>query len=123
MLNGRLGSQALTRMMNYDPERLVSPLHRPEPDTDDQLTLGFKGLGLKQMASYGHNVPEGFVLSTELFSAMPAMSYRPLYDDTIERIGGALSQLEKMTGLRLGDPAARCCSRSARVRRSQCRAS
>ncbi len=105
LLNGRLGGQALTRMMNYDPERLVSPLHKPKPGTDDQRTLGFKGLGLKQMASYGHNVPEGFVLSTELFSALPAMSYRPLYDDTIARIRGALGELERLTGLRLGDPA------------------
>ncbi len=103
-LTGRLGSRALTRMMNYDPERLVSDLHKPKPDTDDQMTLGFKGLGLKQMASYGHNVPQGFVLSTELFGAMPAMAHQPLYDDTIERIRTALGQLEKQTGLRLGDP-------------------
>ena len=103
-LNGRLSSQALTRMMNYDPERLVSPLHKPRPLTDDQMTLGFKGLGLKQMASYGHNVPEGFVLSTELHGARPAMSYRPLYDDTIARIRDALGQLERRTGMRLGDP-------------------
>jgi pyruvate,orthophosphate dikinase len=86
MLHGRLDNHALTRMMNYDPERLVSPLHRPKPGTDDQRTLGFKGLGLKQMAAYGHRVPEGFVLSTELFQAMPAMSYPPLYDDTMQRI-------------------------------------
>ncbi len=93
MLNGRLDNQALTRMMNYDPERLVSPIHRPKPGTDDQMTLGFKGLGLKQMAAYGHSVPEGFVLSTELFGAMPAMSYPPLYDDTIQRVQKALDAL------------------------------
>ncbi len=44
LLNGRLGSQALTRMMNYDPERLVSPLHKPRPSTDDQMTLGLQGV-------------------------------------------------------------------------------
>jgi pyruvate,orthophosphate dikinase len=104
-LTGRLGGHALTRMMNYDPERLISPIHKPKPDTDDQITLGFKGLGLKQMASYGHRVPEGFIISTELFNAMPAMSYRPLHDDTIQRIAGALRRLERMTALRLGDPA------------------
>ena len=104
LLNGRLGSQALTRMMNYDPERLVSPLHKPRTETDDQMTLGFKGLGLKQMAAYGHRVPEGFVLTIELFGAMPAMSYQPLYDDTIQRVQKALVQLERRTGLRLGDP-------------------
>jgi pyruvate,orthophosphate dikinase len=104
MLNGRLNNQALTRMMNYDPERLVSPIHKPKPNTDDQMTLGFKGLGLKQMALYGHRVPQGFILTTELFDARPAMSYRPLYDDTIARIRRALCQLERQTGLRLGDP-------------------
>lgn len=102
-LNGRLSCQALTRMMNYDPERLVSPIHEFKPNTDGQMSLGFKGLGLKQMASYGHKVPEGFVLTTELFDAMPAMSYKPLYDDTIDRLRQAIQQLEKNTRLRLGD--------------------
>ena len=92
MLNGRLDSRGLTRMMNYDPERLVSPIHTPKRGTDDQTTLGFKGLGLKQMASYGHRVPEGFVLSTELFGAIPAMSYPPLYDDTIRRVQEAVER-------------------------------
>ena len=73
-------------MMNYDPERLVSRIHKAKPGTDDQMTLGFKGLGLKQMASYKHRVPQGFILTTELFSAMPAMAHRPLFDDTIERV-------------------------------------
>jgi len=105
MLNERLGIQALTRMMNYDPERLVSPIHKPEAATDDQLSLGYKGLGLKEMASFGLRVPEGFILTTELFGAMPAMSYRPLYADTVQRVRRALGQLERQTGLRLGDQA------------------
>ena len=104
LLNGRLDSRGLTRMMNYDPERLVSPIHKPKRGTDDQTTLGFKGLGLKQMTAYGHRVPEGFVLSTELFGAMPAMSYPPLYDDTIHRVHEAVGALERQIGLRLGDP-------------------
>jgi pyruvate,orthophosphate dikinase len=104
-LTGRLSNHALTRMMNYDPERLVSPIHEARPAVDDQMTLGFKGLGLKQVASYGHQVPQGFVLSTELFSAMPAMRYRPLFDDTLERVRAAIARLERETGLRLGDPA------------------
>ena len=103
-LTGRLSNHALTRMMNYDPERLVSHLHQPRPGVDDQMTLGFKGLGLKQMASYGHQVPHGFILSTELFSSLPAMAYKPLYDDTIERIRNAVAHLQKETGLYLGDP-------------------
>ena len=103
-LEGRLSNRGLTRMMNYDPERLVSPIHQAKPETDDQRTLGFKGLGLKQMASYGHRVPEGFILTTELFRARPALSHRPLYDDTIDRIRKALGQMEEETSLHLGDP-------------------
>lgn len=103
-LAGKLSNHALTRMMNYDPKRLISPIHEPKPAIDDQMTLGFKGLGLKQMASYGHRVPEGFIISTQLFSVLPAMTHRPLFNDTLERIRTAIARLEKQTGLRLGDP-------------------
>ncbi len=104
VLTDKLSNTALTRMMNYDPERLLSRIHRPNKRTDDQMTLGFKGLGLKQMAAYKHQVPQGFILSTELFSAMPAMAHRPLYEDTLDRVQKAIGDLEKETGLRLGDP-------------------
>ena len=104
-LTGRLSNHALTRMMNYDPERLVSPIHQPRPGVDDQMTLGFKGLGLKQMASYGHQVPQGFILTTELFSALPAMAYRPLYDDTIAAHPRRASRTcRRRRGSYLGDP-------------------
>jgi pyruvate,orthophosphate dikinase len=103
-LTDRLSNAALTRMMNYDPERLISHIYSAKPGTDDQMTLGFKGLGLKQMASYNHHVPPGFILTTELFGAMPAMAYRPLFDDTLERLGTAIARLQKDTGLKLGDP-------------------
>ncbi len=103
-LTGQLDAHGLTRMMNYDPERLISPIHRSKPGVDDQRTLGFKGLGLKQMSAYGHKVPEGFVLSTELSQVHPALSYEPLYDDMLRRIRRSLVRLERQTGLRLGDP-------------------
>ena len=103
-LTGRLTNPALTRMMNYDPKRLISPIHVSKPGTDDQRALGVKGLGLKQMAAYGHQVPPGFILTTELFGAMPAMAHRPLFDDTIQRVEKAMARLQKETGLKLGDP-------------------
>jgi pyruvate,orthophosphate dikinase len=104
MLTEKLSNHALTRMINYDPERLVSRIHMAKPAIDDQMSLGFKGLGLKQMAAYKHRVPQGFILTTELFSAMPAMAHRPLFNDTVERVRRSIADLEKETGLRLGDP-------------------
>lgn len=103
-LTGRLSPEALTRMMNYDSDGLISHLGELHPETDDQMTLGYKGLGLKQLAQYGHNVPDCFVITTELFAAMPAMSYKPLYQDTLLRIRHALDRLQERTGLELGNP-------------------
>jgi len=102
-LTGELSPEALTRMMNYDSDGLVSHLREPRP-SDDQMTLGYKGLGLKQLAGFGHNVPDCFIITTELFAALPAMSYLPLYRDTIARIRKALDALEERTGLQLGNP-------------------
>lgn len=103
-LTGELSPQALTRMMNYDPDCLISHLREFDPETDDQMTLGHKGMGLKHIASHGHNVPECFVITTELFAALPAMSYLPLYKDTLARIRRGLERLEERTGLQLGNP-------------------
>lgn len=100
----KVESRDLTRMMAYDPDRLVSWLDRPDPNVNDQMTLGYKALGLKKMTEYGYTVPEGFVLTTELFAVFPAMSHRPLYEHTLARIRHALAQLEEKTGLQLGDP-------------------
>jgi pyruvate,orthophosphate dikinase len=100
----RLRSGDLNRMMNYDPDHLVSWIHEPDHELDDQIALGYKALGLKHLAEFGHRVPEGFILTTELFAAMPAMSYQPLFDDTVERVRTAIRRLEAQTGLVLGDP-------------------
>ena len=99
-----LDADDVTRMMNYDPDRLVSWIHERDPATDDQITLGSKALGLKHLAEYGHQVPEGFILSTELYTALPAMRFRPLYEDTIARLRSAVGRLECATGLTLGNP-------------------
>ena len=48
-------------------------------------------------------MPEGFILTTELYTALPTMSYRPLFDDTIARLREAVTRLEHATGRRLGD--------------------
>ena len=45
MLNGRLDSHGLTRMMNYDPERLVSPIHKPKRRHRRPDDAGLQGAG------------------------------------------------------------------------------
>ena len=94
----------LDRMMNFDPGRLVSWIHEPGDEQDQPITLGYKALGLKQLAASGYRIPEGFVLTTELFGALPAMGCQPLRDDSIVRIESAIRELEEICGLRMNDP-------------------
>jgi pyruvate,orthophosphate dikinase len=100
----KVESGKLHRMVNYDPSRLVSWIHEPGDGQDEQITLGSKALGLKQLAEWGHRVPDGFVLTTELFGALPAMSYEPLEEDSVVRIRNAIQRLEESSDLRIGDP-------------------
>ena len=74
------------------------------------------------MTSYGHQVPEGFVLSTELFGAMPAMLDLLLYDDTIRRVREAVGRWSGRSACASAIRASCCCSPSAPARRSPCRA-
>ena len=104
MLHGRLDSHALTRMMNYDPERLVSPHPQAQAGHRRPADPGLQGSGAQADGRVrAPACPRGSSSRTELFGAMPAMSYRPLYDDTIQRIRRALGPLERQTGRRLGD--------------------
>ena len=104
MLTEKLSNHSLTRMMNYDPERLVSRIHKAEPEHRRPDDAGLQRAGAQADGGLQAPVPQGFILTTELFSAMPAMAHRPLYTDTVERVRRAIGDLEKETGLRLGDP-------------------
>jgi pyruvate,orthophosphate dikinase len=103
-LTDRLDSDALTRMMSYDPERLVIWIHDFDSTLDNQITLGSKALSLCRLAANGHRVPRGFILSTELFRTRQAMTFKPFYQDTLLRIQRAIQELENQLGLQLGNP-------------------
>jgi len=100
----QLDDRMLLLLMSYDPYRLLSPIHGDRQPYDNPLHLGSKGYFLKQLGSYGLPVPEGFIVTTELFRCQPAMSFDPLREDTMNRIGEYLTGLESASGKRFGDP-------------------
>jgi pyruvate,orthophosphate dikinase len=99
-----LSDEACGVVLRYSPTRLISFLHDPVTDHEDQLVLGYKGYSLKRLCSIGMPVPPGFVVSTELFDLRRALDARELEDDTRERVAAAMERLEAVTGLALGDP-------------------
>lgn len=99
----QLDDQTLFLLMSYDPYRLLSLLQGDEKAYDNPLHLGSKGYFLKQLHSYDLPVPEGFIVTTELFRCQTAVSYAPFFEDTRNRIRKYLGQLESATGKRFGD--------------------
>jgi len=86
------------------PNRLISFIGDPPKPHEDQLSLGFKGYSLKQLKAVGLPVPDGFVVTTELFDVQQALRYEDLMADTRERIVAAVNRLEEASGRRFADP-------------------
>ena len=76
----------------------------PLGEREDQLSLGYKGYALKKLKALALPIPEGFIVSTELFDILPAMTYEDLRRDTRERVMPAVRRLEQETGRELGNP-------------------
>jgi pyruvate, orthophosphate dikinase len=66
--------------------------------------LGGKGAGLAEMARLGVSVPPGFTITTEVCTAFQQGGAMPAA--VASQIPAAISHLERVTGLRFGDPAA-----------------
>jgi len=69
---------------------------------DDKDLLGGKGANLAEMTSLGLPVPPGFTITTEACRHYLATGREP--DELAEQVSAQLSELERRTGKRLGDP-------------------
>jgi len=98
-----LDDQMRTLLMSYDPYRLLSALHGINNPYDDPLHLGSKGYFLKRLGLFDMPVPEGFIVTTELFRCQGAMDYKPFQEDTRNRIKEYLTILESESGKHFGD--------------------
>ena len=99
-----LDRKKLRLLMNYNPNILISHITGPITEFDNQVYLGSKGYFLKRLWHFNFPVPDGFILTTELFRSVPIFDYRNLYIDAERRIFQALKRLEKAVGQRFGDP-------------------
>jgi pyruvate,orthophosphate dikinase len=94
----------LNMVMAYEPELTVTPIHRVDKKTDNQILIGNKGYYLKQLSSLGFSVPPGFILTTEVFRSYDAVvGYKYIFKDLSVRIGREIGKLEKLTGRVFGN--------------------
>ena len=76
---------------------------RAEGDKDMKDTLGGKGANLAEMAGIGLPVPPGFTISTEVCLLFNKAGGR-IPADADKQIAAALAKLERVSGLKFGDP-------------------
>jgi len=96
--------QALKVVMAYNPDLTVTSFNKKNKKMDNQILLGNKGYFLKELVSFGFNVPPGFIITTEVFRGYEAVyGYKYIFNDLAVRINKEIKRLEKITGLKLGD--------------------
>jgi pyruvate,orthophosphate dikinase len=98
-----LNTEHLDLLMSYDPEKVISGIHRPHYLTQDPIHLGNKGYNLVRLAEYGIPVPPGFIVTTEVFRCRQVFKELDAsYRDFLIRVEQRVERLEAVTGCRYG---------------------
>lgn len=101
----RLPKEDLRLLFSYDPEKAVTPMSPVKEGLLDIIHLGNKGLNLVKLKSLDLPVPDGFIITTEVFRCRPVLDqYEPARNDLEEQIARHTEQLAQLTGRRFGSP-------------------
>jgi pyruvate,orthophosphate dikinase len=101
----KLDRDTLNLLMTYDANRACVPLGPEEGPHDGTIYLGNKGYMIKRLAQAGLPVPDGFILTTEVFRCRAAiLASEELRRDFEEQVRRQIMRLEQVTGNRFGDP-------------------
>ncbi|MGO9614210.1 MAG: PEP/pyruvate-binding domain-containing protein [Dissulfurispiraceae bacterium] len=100
-----LSVQNLDLLMSYDPKKALCSLHAPNENVNDRIHLGNKGYTLLKLASLGLPVPPGFIITSEVFRCLPAITgFYYAREHLNKGIREEITRLERLTGKILGDP-------------------
>jgi pyruvate,orthophosphate dikinase len=95
----------LSLLMTYDADRSFAEIGPELGPHDGAIYLGNKGYAIKRLAHDGMPVPDGFILTTEIFRCREAMrSCEELEREVHEQIRQQVTRLERLTDSRFGDP-------------------
>jgi pyruvate,orthophosphate dikinase len=101
----KLRRERLRVLLNYDPQRAVTPIAAGRGDSLDIISLGNKGLNLIKLMQFGFPVPPGFIITTEIFKIRSIVDdYPPAEKNLKEQVARELSALEARSGKAFGDP-------------------
>lgn len=100
-----LDAKNLSLLMSYNQKKALSDIHNPDKTTYDRIHLGNKGYNLTRMSSLGLSIPPGFIVTTEVFRCLEAITrFRYAREHLHERIKEQIKRLEMFTDKHFGDP-------------------
>ncbi|MBU0484551.1 MAG: phosphoenolpyruvate synthase [Proteobacteria bacterium] len=100
-----LDEETLDLLMTYNPDRVISFIHRHNTRANNMILLGNKGYNLTLLASDQKPVPPGFIITTEIFRCWSAITgFDRAREEFMTQIRNALTEIEQNTGRRFGDP-------------------
>jgi pyruvate,orthophosphate dikinase len=101
----KLSQIHLSRLLNYDPKFSVIEIDSSDPISRNIIFLGNKGLNLIKLKKLGIAIPEGFIITTEVFKCKEIINdYKPANINFKRYVGKMLASLEKRTGKHFGNP-------------------
>ncbi|MBN2062615.1 MAG: pyruvate, phosphate dikinase [Deltaproteobacteria bacterium] len=101
----KLPSEGLRQLLNYHPNRAITPLNPVNSSVSGVIYLGNKGLNLVRLSRYGFPVPPGFIITTEVFRCKEVIDrYKPAEKNLEDQIASEISTLESITGKSFGKP-------------------
>lgn len=99
----KLSQENVDILLSYDPGSVVSNIHTPLHSVNDPICLGGKGYNLVRLAGFKMPIPEGFIITTEVFRCLGLLStFGQAKEDLKGKILFQVRQLEKQTRKRLG---------------------
>ncbi len=102
----KLGRERLRVLLNYDPQRAVTPIAAGGENALDIISLGNKGLNLVKLMQFGFPVPPGFIITTEIFKIRSIVDdYPPAERNLKEQVARELRALEARSGKAFGSHA------------------
>ena len=101
----KLSQIHLSRLLNYDPRYAAIEVGSFDPISNNIIFLGNKGLNLIKLKKAGVHVPEGFIITTEVFKCREIINdYKPANINFKNYIKKMLTALEKRVNKKFGDP-------------------
>lgn len=95
----------LSRLLNYDPKCSVIEVGSSDPISKNIIFLGNKGLNLIKLKKLGVAVPEGFIITTEVFKCREIINnYKPANINFKKYVTKMVDTLEKRVQKKFGDP-------------------